>query len=68
MMIDTPAGIQAFRLLSLRGRLQLEIKGLKFRIATCPIIKQEFGLKGNKQRVLEQFEVILRERGILSAA
>lgn len=68
MIIDTPEGIEAFRLLSIHGRLKLELKGLRFRINTFPAVKREFGFKGNNQKVFEQYEAMLRERGILRDA
>ena len=44
IVCDTPEKIDFFRLLSLRGRLKLEIKGLKFGIPTGPAVKKMFGL------------------------
>lgn len=64
-IIDTPEGIEAFRLLSIKGRLSLELKGLRFRINTFPAVKREFGFKGNNQKVYDQYCAMLRERGIL---
>jgi hypothetical protein len=58
--------VQAARLLVLKSALKLEIKGLGRRGRSAySIIKGEFGLRGNKQKVLEQFEKLLREKGIL---
>lgn len=68
-MIDTPEGIEAFRLLQMRGRLQLEVKGLRFRINTAQAIRREFGLKTrSKKKLLEEYEAILREKGVLKDA
>ena len=64
-VIDTPEGIEAFRLLSIHGRLKLELRGLRFRINTFSHVRKEFGFKGSRQRVFEQYETMLRERGIL---
>lgn len=60
--------IKDFRLLSLRAGLQMEIKGMMVtRSKSCySIIKQEFGLKGNKVNVLKQFEDILKEKGVIN--
>jgi len=65
-MIDTPEGIQAYRMLTLHQGLRLECKGMRLtRGRTCyAIIKDEFGLKGSKENVLRQFEEILQERGM----
>jgi len=59
--------VLGFRLLSLKAGLELETKGMKVtRGKTCySIIKQEFGLKGNKVNVLKQFEDILKEKGVI---
>jgi hypothetical protein len=66
-VFDTPDKIEAFRLLSIRGRLQLELKGIKFKgsKSTFSYVKQEFGFKGQNVKVFEQYEAMLRERGIL---
>ena len=57
---DTPEAINGVRLRALRGALKMEIFGMKRRGQSAySIIKQEFGLKGNKQSVLEQFEKLI---------
>jgi len=57
---DTPEAIDQFRLRALRSALKMEILGMKRRGQSAySIIKQEFGLKGNKQSVLEQFEKLI---------
>ena len=67
MMLDTTEKINAFRLLALRGALQLETKGLKRRGASAAsIVKREFNLKGTAAKLLPQFEQLLREQGILT--
>lgn len=67
ILIDTPDGIEAYRLLVLRGALKLEILGMRRSKgqSAATMIKQEFGLRGTNRSVLEQYEAILRERGIL---
>lgn len=68
MILDKPEQIAAWYLLSWRSRLQLEIKGLKFKDgSTYAFLKKRYGFKGNRQSVLEQFEAKLREDGILRA-
>lgn len=68
-VIDTPDGIAAWYLLSWRGRLKLEIKGLKFKDgSTYAFLKKRYGFKGNRQSVLEQYETMLREWGVLTDA
>ena len=55
--------INLARLLSLKAGLKIEIAGMRVsRGRTCySIIKDEFNLKGNKQKVLAQFEDIINE-------
>ena len=70
MTFDTPETISAYRLLMLASALKLETKGIypiKGRSAYAQI-KKEFGLKGSKQKVLDQFNQILIEAGIKQAA
>lgn len=52
-----------YRLKVLLSGLRLEMKGMSMtRGRTCySIIKKEFGLKGNRQKVLAQFEKIIEE-------
>jgi len=55
-MITDRAGINNFRILTLVKGLKLEILGLKRgRGKSCyQILKDEFGLKGSKQKVYDQ--------------
>ena len=61
MVLDTPTQIEMFRRKTLLRGLRLEIAGMKMsRGRSCySIIKQDFGLKGNKQKVYDQFKLIL---------
>ena len=65
-VLDTPEQIQMARYLTLRSGLKLELKGLRMtRGVSCyKIIKDTFGLKGSKQKVLDQFEDLLRDAGV----
>jgi hypothetical protein len=67
-VIDTPEGINAYHLLAQRGALKLEIRGMHHSSgrSISAHLKRTYGFKGNKQSVLEQFEAMLREKGILS--
>lgn len=67
IMVDTPEGIEAFRLLSIHGRLKMEMVGLRFRVATFPAVRKQFGFKGSRQQVFDAYEAMLRERGLLRA-
>jgi hypothetical protein len=63
MVITKPHEIQLFRLLTLRAGLRLEIRGLRVsKGRSCfAIIKQEFGLKGSREEVLEQFSDLIED-------
>lgn len=66
IIADTPDKINAFRLLSLKGALKLETVGLKRRgKSALSIVKEEFGFKGNTQKVYDQYVAYLKEVGIL---
>ena len=64
--LDTPEQIQMARYLTMRSGLKLEIQGLRLTkgVSCYKLIKDTFGLKGNKQKVLDQFEDLLREAGV----
>ena len=69
MIADTPDKIEWTRLLYLRYGLRMEVVGLKSRGRSAySIAKEELGIKGNKQKVLEQvnemIQSVKRERGI----
>ena len=55
MIADTPYKIELYRLLTLKSALKLEVLGMKGRGRSAySIIKEELGIKGNKQKVLHQ--------------
>jgi hypothetical protein len=65
-MTDIPnvdeSNINKYRMKTLKQALKLETKGMKRRgRSVYSIVKQEFGLKGNKQSVYEQFCKICEE-------
>lgn len=60
VVVDTPEGIKMFQLLARRGALSLEIAGLKRRGRSAySICKEVYGLKGSRQRVLEQLDELI---------
>jgi len=63
MMINTPDQIHQFRRLTLLRGLKLEAEGYQVkRPPSCySVVKKEFGLKGNKAKVLEQFTKIVND-------
>ena len=58
VVIDTPEGIAAFRILALKGKLKLECKGIRMSRGRTAysVVKQEFGFKGSREKVLAQLE------------
>jgi len=61
MIADTPYKIELYALLSLRAALRLEVVGLKGRGKSAyAIAKQELGVKGNKQKVLDQVNQMIQ--------
>ena len=66
--LDTPEQIDGARMLVLRRGLKVELIGMRLtRGRTCySMIKEEFNLKGNKEKVLKDFEEILRANNILT--
>ena len=67
-MIGNPDNVELYRWQVLKQALKMEISGMKRRGKSAySIIKEEFNLKGNKQKVLKQLEEILisinNERG-----
>jgi len=61
-MIIGKENIDAFRAKVLLRGLKLEMLGLSRRGQSCyAIIKQEYGLKGSKQKVYDQFKLMLEQ-------
>ena len=59
-MITNPGDIDLYSIMTKRTALVLEMQGMKRRGRSAySIIKEEFGLKGNKQRVFEQISEII---------
>ena len=52
-----------FSIIALESALRLEVKGMKMSNgrSAYSIVKDRYGLKGSKQRVLEQFNQIVNE-------
>lgn len=65
-MITTPAGIDLYRLLSMRGRVSLESKGLKSRgFSARKVMALEMGLKASAKfdAVLAAIDAEVAKRG-----
>ena len=67
MVLDKPEMIEGFRLLQLKSALKLELIGMKMWRGQSAYarIKEEFGLKGSKQKVFDQFEELLKLNGVI---
>ena len=59
----TPENINFVRMATLKSALKLEVAGLKRRgRSVYSIIKEEFGLRGNKRAVLADFEKLIEQK------
>ena len=59
---DSIEEMALFRMKALRSALKLEILGMRRNgRSVYSIVKEEFGFKGNKQKVLEQLENKLKK-------
>tara|TARA_Y100000310_G_scaffold265008_1_gene275846 strand:- start:63 stop:290 length:228 start_codon:yes stop_codon:yes gene_type:complete len=63
IMINKPGiDVEFYRLLTLRSALSLEILGMTRRgRSVYAIIKEEFGFKGNKQKVYDQIDAYIQK-------
>lgn len=62
-VISGEENIKAFRILTMRSALRLEVKGMKAsrNVNAYMLAKKEFGFKGNKQKVLDQLNTWIEE-------
>ena len=59
-IIDNPEDIDLYSIMTKRSALVMEMKGMKRRGRSAySIIKEEFGLKGSKQKVFGQLTEII---------
>ena len=57
-----PGEVPYYRMLSLALGIELEGRGMKRRGASClSIVKKEFNLRGTRERVLKQFQVLIEK-------
>lgn len=63
-IITGERSIALSRLFALKGALGLELKGIRMsrHISAYAIVKKEFGLKGNKQKVLTAFTELVTQK------
>lgn len=53
-----PDGVKMYRILTIKSGMELEMKGIRLtrKAPSCfTIARKEFGLKGNKRKLYEQF-------------
>ena len=63
IVIEQPNEIAMWRLCALKEALKLEVLGMKRRgRSVYMIVKEKFGFKGSKARVLEQLEEVINQR------
>lgn len=56
--------INLARMITLKAALKIEMRGLKRRGRSAySIIKQEYNLRGNKEKVLKQLEALIERKG-----
>ena len=61
MIAEKKYEIQLYSMLALRARLKLEMVGMKGRGRTAySLLKEELGIKGNKQKVLDKINEIIQ--------
>jgi len=69
IVLDTPAQIDGYRLLTIRQGLRAESRGFRLTAkgpSCLSIVRREFGIKArNAEAALPLFEAHLRERGLL---
>jgi hypothetical protein len=64
-ILNTPEQISAYRMLVLLSGLKLELRGMRKTGRSCfQIIKDEFGLKGNRRQVLDAYQELVYARGL----
>ena len=62
MILTKPEDIDLYSIMTKRSALVLEMIGMKRRGRSAySLIKEEFGLKGNKQKVFEQLTEIIED-------
>lgn len=61
LVFDTPEGIAFYRLCAVRARCKLELQGLRSRRSSYAAAKRIYGLKGSRQRVVDQLDTLIEE-------
>lgn len=60
-MVITGEHMELYRLLALKGALKLEARGLKLsrRTSASTVAKKQYGLKGNRDKLIAQVEQLI---------
>ena len=62
IVIEGKESINLYRVMALEKMLKLELMGMKHsRGSVFAVVKSEYGLKGNKQKVYDQFKEIVEK-------
>jgi len=62
-IIDTPQGIELYHLTAQKYALKLEMLGMKnSRGSVYAHLKRTHGWKGNKQKIMDQLEKLIKEK------
>lgn len=65
-LITGEDNIERFRLITLRGALRLEMKGLKrSKGSVSHILKESYGITGSKKKQLEALNHLLGDKGYM---
>ena len=65
MIIDNPSHIELYTMMVQKQALKLEIYGMKRRGRSAYVlIKEIYKLKGSKQKVLEQFTLLIESKKV----
>ena len=61
--LTTPEQIEAFRLLSLRGALKMEIAGMRHSkgISASKVLREQYGITGQRKAQLVKLEARIKE-------
>ncbi len=53
---DLPEHVRYFKLLQYKSAIELEMKGIKFRRSVAQHVRDTLGLKGNREKLIEQLK------------
>lgn len=63
IIVDTPDGIEFFQLCAMRGRLQLEMWGMRSRVPTLKAVNKKLGTNYKRRaQAVEALDKIIQEK------